>query len=166
MPSIRRGLFILCAAAAVLTPGLAQAWWNDDWQFRKELTFDLSPAGANLTGSPANVPVLVRLSLANFEFFNDTKPDGGDLRFIAGDDKTALKYHIERYDPQAQIAFVWVQVPRLSGGAAGDKIYLYYGNKEAAAAADAHGTYDANQALVYHFGAAAGAPQDATAYKI
>ena len=114
MPSKRRGLLVLCAAAAALVPSLAQAWWNDDWQFRKELTFDLSAAGANVTGSPANVPVLVRLSLANFEFFGDTKPDGGDLRFIASDDKTALKYHIERYDPQSQIAFVWVQVPHLT----------------------------------------------------
>jgi biopolymer transport protein ExbB len=165
MPSMRRGLFVLCAAVAALAPGLAQAWWNDDWQFRKELTFDLSAAGANISGTPTQVPVLVRLSLANFEFFNDTKPDGGDLRFIAGDDKTALKYHIERYDPQSQIAFVWVQMPRLAGGAAGDKIYLYYGNKNAAAASDAPGTYDVNQALVYHFGSAAGTPQDSTAYK-
>jgi len=165
MPSTRRGLFVLCVAAAALVPSLAQAWWNDDWQFRKELTFDLSAAGANVSGTPTDVPVLVRLSLANFEFFNDTKPDGGDLRFIAADDKTALKYHIERYDPQAQMAFLWVQVPRLTGGKAGEKIYLYYGNKDAAAASDAAGTYDAHQALVYHFGAAAGAPQDSTAYK-
>ena len=165
MPSMRRGLFVLCAAVAALAPGLAQAWWNDDWQFRKELTFDLSAAGANISGTPTDVPVLVRLSLANFEYFNDTKPDGGDLRFIAGDDKTPLKFHIERYDPQAQMAFIWVQVPRLAGGAAGDKIYLYYGNKDAAAASDPAGTYDANQALVYHFGPAAGTPQDSTAYK-
>jgi biopolymer transport protein ExbB len=111
------------------------------------------------------VPVLVRLSLANFEFFNDTKPDGGDLRFIAADDKTALKYHIERYDPLSQMAFIWVQMPRLAGGAAGDKIYLYYGNKDAAPASDPAATYDTNQALVYHFGGASGAPQDSTAYK-
>jgi biopolymer transport protein ExbB len=165
MPSTRRGLFLSCAAVATLFPGLAQAWWNDDWQFRKELTFDMSAAGANISGTPTNVPVLVRLSLANFEFFNDTKPDGGDLRFIAGDDKTALNYHIERYDPLAQMAFVWVQMPRLAGGAAGEKIYLYYGNKEAAPASNPGATYDANQALVYHFGPAAGTPQDSTAYK-
>jgi biopolymer transport protein ExbB len=165
MPATRRGLFTVFAALAAFAPGLAQAWWNDDWQFRKELTFDLSAAGANISGTPTSVPVLVRLSLANFEFFNDTKPDGGDLRFIAADDKTALKYHIERYDPLSQMAFVWVQVPRLAGNAAGEKIYLYYGNKEAAAASDAPGTYDANQALVYHFGPASNAAQDSTAYK-
>jgi biopolymer transport protein ExbB len=164
MPT-RRGLFILCAALASLAPGMAQAWWNEDWQFRKELSFDLSAAGANIPGSPANVPVLVRLSLANFEYFNDTKPDGGDLRFIAGDDKTALKHHIERYDPVAQLAFVWVQLPRLTGAANTDKIYLYYGNKEAAPASDPGATYDTNQALVYHFGPESGAAQDTTAYK-
>ena len=25
----------------------AHAWWNDQWAFRKEITFDLSPAGAD-----------------------------------------------------------------------------------------------------------------------
>ncbi len=143
----------------------ANAWWNDEWAFRKEITFDLTPAGADVPGAPADVPVLIRLSLANFGYFGDTKPDGTDLRFVAGDDKTPLESHIERYDAQAQIAFVWVRVPRLTGGAATDRIFLYYGNKEVPAGAGSAGTYDKSQALVYHFGAAAGSPQDATAYK-
>ncbi len=166
MPSMRRGLFLFAALAAFI-PGLSAAanWWNDDWQFRKELGFDLSPTGANIPGSPADVPVLVRLSIANFPYFADTKPDGGDLRFMASDDVTPLAYHIERYDSMSQMAFVWVRVPRLAGGAASDKIFLYYGNKAAAAVADAASTYDKHQALVYHFGPAAGAPQDVTANK-
>ena len=143
----------------------AHAWWNDKWAFRKEITFDLSPAGADVPGAPADVPVLVRLSLANFGYFADTKPDGSDLHFVAADDKTPLDSHVERYDAQAQIALVWVRVPRLTGGAATDKIFLYYGNKEATAGATSAGTYDKSQALVYHFGAPAGSPQDATAYK-
>jgi len=143
----------------------AHAWWNDKWAFRKEITFDLTPTGADVTAAPADVPVLVRLSLANFGYFGDTKPDGSDLRFVAGDDKTPLESHIERYDATAQIAFVWVRVPRLTGGANTDKIYLYYGNKEVTGASASAGSYDKNQALVYHFGAPASAPQDATAYK-
>jgi biopolymer transport protein ExbB len=143
----------------------ARAWWNGDWAFRKEITFDLTPTGADIPGPPSDVPVLIRLSLANFQYFGDSKPDGSDFRFIASDDKTALKYHIERFDPQAQIAFVWVRLPRLTGGANTDKIFLYYGNKKAPSGEDAPGTYDANQALVYHFGAQKGAAQDATAYK-
>lgn len=143
----------------------ARAWWNNDWAFRKEITFDLTAAGADVPGTPTDVPVLIRLSLGNFQYFNDSKPDGSDFRFVAADDKTPLKHHIERFDAQAQLAFVWVRVPRLAGGANTDKIFLYYGNKNAPGAADAPGTYDTNQALVYHFGAAKGTPQDSTGYK-
>jgi biopolymer transport protein ExbB len=145
--------------------GAAHAWWNGDWSFRKEINFDLTPTGADIPGAPTDVPVLIRLSLGNFQYFADAKPDGSDLRFLAADDKTPLAFHIERFDPQAQIALVWVRVPRLTGGARTDKILLYYGNKNAPSAADAPGTYDANQALVYHFGAPKGSPQDVTGYK-
>lgn len=144
----------------------ARAWWNGDWAFRKEISFDLTPAGADIPGAVTDVPVLVRLSLGNFQYFADSKPDGSDFRFIGPDDKTPLKYHIERFDPQAQLAFVWVRVPRLTGGVNTDKIFLYYGNKNAPSAADAPGTYDSNQTLVYHFGAEKTAPQDATGYKV
>jgi biopolymer transport protein ExbB len=143
----------------------ARAWWDDGWSYRKEIGFDLSPKGADIAGAATDVPVLIRLSLGNFQYFNDAKPDGSDFRFIAADDKTPLKFHIERFDAQTQIALVWVRVPRLTGGASTDKIYLYYGNKTATSAADPAGTYDTNQALVYHFGATKGSPQDSTAYK-
>jgi biopolymer transport protein ExbB len=165
MPSLRKALLCLFAVSATLGSANAFAWWSDDWAFRKEITFDLSPAASGIAGSPADVPVLIRLSLGNFGYFGDTKPDGGDLRFVAADDKTPLKHHIERYDATAQIALVWVRVPRLTGGANTDKIFLYYGNKSAADGGDAPGTYDASQALVYHFGPASGSPQDSTAYK-
>ncbi len=156
----------LAFCGLVAPPALAEGkWWNADWAFRKEITFDLSPTGAAIAGTPTEVPVLVRLSLGNFAYFADTKPDGADLRFLAADDKTPLKFHIERYDPQAQMAFVWVTVPRLTGGTNTDKVFLYYGNKNATAAADAAGSFDKNQALVYHFGPAANAAQDSTAWK-
>jgi biopolymer transport protein ExbB len=145
--------------------GDAQAWWNGDWAYRKEIDFDLTAKGADIPGAPTDVPILIRLSLANFQYFNDAKPDGSDFRFVGADDKTPLKFHIERFDPQDQIALVWVRVPHLTGGANTDKIFLYYGNKNATSAADGAGTYDASQVLDYHFAAAKGAPQDATAYK-
>lgn len=150
------------ASLLLLVPIVSQAWWNDEWNFRKEITLDLSVAGANISASPAEVPVLIRLHLGNFGYFADTKPDGSDLRFVAADDKTPLKYHVERYDPANNLAFVWVKVPRLAGGGV-EKVFLYYGNTGAPAGADAAGTYDANQVLVYHFGGE-GAPKDETAY--
>src|SRR3981081_896811 len=161
-----RFLLMLCLIVLGTSWGQdARAWWNGDWAFRKVFTFDLPPPGSDIPGAPTDVPILIRLSLANFQYFADAKPDGSDFIFIASDDKTPLKHHIERFDAQAQMAFVWVRLPRLTGGANTDKIYLYYGNKKATSGADAPGTYDTGQALVYHFGAPAGSPQDSTGYK-
>jgi len=161
-----RALLLFCLGIFGLTWGAeALAWWNGDWAFRKEISFDLTPTGADIPGAPTDVPILIRLSLGNFQYFADAKPDGSDFRFIAADDKTPLTFHIERFDAQTQIALVWVRVPRLTGGARTDKVFLYYGNKKATSAADPAGTYDIDQALVYHFGPAAGSPQDVTAYK-
>ena len=142
----------LLACVLLLLPLISHAWWSDEWNFRKEITFDLTDKGANITGTPADVPVLIRLHLGNFGYFGDTKPDGSDLRFVAGDDKTPLKFHIERYDATSQLAFVWVNVPRLSGGLATDKIYLYYGNSKSGATPKSSESYDVSQVLVYHFG--------------
>ncbi len=154
----------LLAVLLCCLPMVSHAWWSDDWNFRKEITFDLSPAAADISGTPSDVPVLIRLHLGNFGYFGDTQPDGSDLRFVAGDDKTPLKFHVERYDATSQLAFVWVNVPRLSGGLNTDKIYLYYGNKKSTSAQKSSESYDAAQVLVYHFGAGESAWTDSTAY--
>ena len=114
-------------------------------------------------------PVLVKLSGGNFSYFMDVLPKGEDLRFIAADQQTPLKYHIEKYDPLTEIALIWVQVPKTgqavtTGPVTTETIYMYYGNQEAVSAEDIAGVYDVNQAIVYHFDAVAG-PRDATAYE-
>ena len=143
----------------------AASWWNNDWKYRKEISFDLSPTGADVSGTPQDLPVLVRLSLANFSYFNDTKPDGSDFRVTSGDDKTPLKFHFEKYDPQNQMALLWIRVPQIAGGSKSEKLYAYYGSPDAPSAADVPGTYDAAQALVLSFSDGSGLPVDSTAYK-
>jgi biopolymer transport protein ExbB len=157
--------WIALGAALLPAIALAASWWNNDWKYRKEIGFDTSPAGADIAASVQDVPVLVRLSLANFGYFNDTKPDGSDFRVVAGDDKTPLKFHFEKYDPQDQIALLWVRVPQITGGAKNEKVYAYYGNSDAPAAGDVPGTYDTSQVLVLSFTEPTGLPQDGTAYK-
>jgi biopolymer transport protein ExbB len=151
----------------LLTPALCSAgsWWNGDWQYRKEIGFDLSPSGADIASSITQVPVLIRLSVANFAYFADAKPDGSDFRVIDGDDKTPLKFFFERYDSQNQLAYLWVQVPTLTGASKTQKIYVYYGNSGASAAGDPPGTFDVNQAVVLGFGETSGLPLDSTAYQ-
>jgi biopolymer transport protein ExbB len=152
--------------ASVVCDTALAAWWNEDWQFRKEITLDTSATGADVAGAVTEVPVLVRLSLGNFEFFGDAQPDGSDVRFVAGDDKTPLKFHIEKWDASSQIALVWVRVPQITAGANTDRIFMYYGNPEAPAASDPNATYDAQQALVLHFGESDGQPTDSTANRV
>jgi len=159
-----RKLFAVLSVLLFCTPVASYAWWNNDWNYRKEITFDLTPAGADIATTPNDVPVLIRLSLGNFGYFADTKPDGSDLRFVASDDKTPLKHHIERYDVTNQMAFVWVNVPRMAGATSTEKIFLYYGNIKAPAGAKAAESYDVNQVMVLHFGEGDAALADSTAY--
>jgi biopolymer transport protein ExbB len=145
-------LMLLAIALTALAPAPARAdtWWSSDWSARKTITIDTSANGADITDPIGTIPVLVRLDVSNFTF-DSANPDGSDLRFIASDDKTPLAYHIEKYDHLLGQAFIWVNVPNVSPNAQ-STIYLYYGNPKATAADDAKGTYDANMALVYHFG--------------
>jgi len=156
-------LVLLCTLLPACS--FAATWWNNDWKYRKEIGFDLSPAGADVAGTVQDVPVLVRLSLANFSYFNDTKPDGSDFRVVGGDDKTPLKFHFDKYDAQNQMALLWVRVPQITGASKTEKIFAYYGNPDAPSAADIAGTYDASQVLVLSFGDGTGTPIDLTAYK-
>nr|WP_244440833.1 DUF2341 domain-containing protein [Bradyrhizobium oligotrophicum] len=138
----------MVAALAVLSSP-ARAWWNDEWQLRKKISIDASAAGADITDPIGTTPVLIRLHAGNFRF-SATKDDGSDLRFVAGDDKTPLKHHVEKYDALLGEALVWVAVPSLPSGAK-TEIWLYYGNKKAVPVADAKGSYDPDSVLVYHF---------------
>ncbi len=150
-------------AGLLLLPGLAQAsWWNEEWTGRKPLRIDTSPTGANITEPIGATPILVRLYTGNFKF-DAANPDGSDLRFIAGDDKTPLKYHLEKYDSLLGEALVWVGLPDLKQGAKTD-LWLYYGNPKAVPAEDVKGTYDASTTLAYHFAERAQPPKDSSTW--
>lgn len=143
---------ILVAAVSLLFylfPAAVHAWWNEDWSARKKITLT-HPAG-----EVADAPVLIRLHTGNFDFLSANE-NGSDLRVVAGDDKTELKFHIEKWDGVNQLALVWVKVPKL---AAGTEAWLYFGNAEAAPASDAKGSYDASSA-VFHFNETSGNPAD------
>lgn len=168
-PGIRRSTANILSAALfglvaglTMAPTAAQAWWNDDWSLRKKITIDASASGANITDPIGTVPVLIRLHAGNFRF-SAAKDDGSDIRFVAGDDKTPLKHHVEKYDALLAEALVWVSVPSVQAGAK-TEIWLYSGNKKATAVNDAKGTYDPETLLVYHFNERGTPSLDATVW--
>lgn len=155
---------IVWATLLSVWPGTVQAWWNDDWAYRKVLTIDTTTTGADIKNEATDVPVLVRLHSGNFSYFLDLVAGGADLRFVAGDDKTVLKHHVEKFDPVNEIGLIWVRVPRVAGGSKADTLYMYYGNPAATPAEDVAGSYDASQIAVYHFDSQDGAIRDKTSH--
>ncbi|HVT35799.1 MAG TPA: DUF2341 domain-containing protein, partial [Nevskiaceae bacterium] len=156
-------LLLAAAAATALAPATASAWWNKDWAYRKEITLDAGDKGIKLGEDLHDAPVLIRLHEGVLHF-TDTKDDGSDLRFVAGDDKTPLKFHIEKFDAVFNLGFVWVRVPELKKGQQ-TKLWMYYGNPNATAGDEPAASYDSAQVLDYHFGEKGGMALDTTAYK-
>ncbi|HVO20374.1 MAG TPA: DUF2341 domain-containing protein [Anaeromyxobacter sp.] len=132
-----------------LWPASARAWWNDEWTNRRQFFIDTSAAGAGITEAIGATAVLVRLHSGNFKL-EVAKEDGSDLRFVAADDKTPLKFHLEKFDPLLGEALAWVAIPDLKPGAK-TAFWIYYGNAKATPAEDMKGTFDPATALVYHF---------------
>jgi biopolymer transport protein ExbB len=141
-------------------PLMAHAWWNTEWSYRKKISLDGTETPA-LGGPVQQVLVPVRLHAGNFPFL-DAQQNGGDLRFMADDDKTPLNFHVEQFDQINEIAIIWVQVPAVGGKDAG--IYMYFGNPEAPAAGSAKAIFDPHTVAVFHFADHDGMPHDATGY--
>ncbi len=126
-------------AVATLLPSPAKAWWNDDWSLRKKITIDASASGGNITDSTGTTPVLVRLHVA----ISASRPRRMMAAICASSPATTRPAQISH----RKIRLAARRSPGLGIGAhvqAGAKteIWLYCGNKKAAAATDAKGTYD------------------------
>lgn len=153
---------LMISGLAISGAALA-GWWNEEWKSRKEVVMDTSVTGADIHEGFADVPVLVRLHTGNFGFFAELADDGKDIRF-ALENKTGLKYHIEKYDGVNEMALAWVRLPQLLADNPTNQAWLYYGNSSAVDGQDAAGTYDTPQSLIYHFKEGEDLPKDATAY--
>ena len=147
----------LCAALLAL-PLLALA--ADEAHSRK-LSFDTTAKGGAIDANVNQLPVLVRLHSGNFTFA-EARPDGSDLRFFADDDKTPLKFFIERFDATNELAAIWVSLPVLTANSKNDAIRVHWGKPDASPAGDSKAVFDASQILVLNFSDAQGA-SDATA---
>jgi biopolymer transport protein ExbB len=144
----------LLTALMILLPALAQAWWNNDWKQRTAVTLNTTDAGVPMRETLTGVMLPVRLHSGNFDFVG-AKADGSDLRVLAGDDKTPLKFWIERFDAVNELAVLWVQAPSVLPGTDKNTIYVYAGNDKAPADTAGAGTAasiaDASTMAVFHF---------------
>ena len=144
------------AVLALSVPARAADWWDSAWTLRKSITLDTTA----ITDPIGGATVLLRLHDGNFNFA-EAHDGGDDLRFVAGDDKTPLAYHIEKYDSLLNEAFVWVRVPGLKPGAK-TTLWLYFGNNsnKLTKGEDLKNSYDDDTVLVYHFAGKGTPPAD------
>ncbi|MCU0870143.1 MAG: DUF2341 domain-containing protein, partial [Burkholderiales bacterium] len=153
-------LLMLCV---MLAPAVSHAWWNKDWTARRKITLDTSASGVATQGAVSNVPVLIRLSTANFPFA-EANLDGNDIRFVAADDKTPLKYHVEKWDGTNEIALIWVLVPKLDAASKDGFVWVYHSAENAPSASDPKSGWDAATTLALHFAETGGAFADSSQY--
>jgi biopolymer transport protein ExbB len=153
------------AALLLLAPALAQAWWNADFKQRTSVTLNTSSAGVPLQETFTNIALPIRLHSGNFDFVG-AKPDGSDLRVVAGDDKTPLKFWIERFDSVNELAVLWVQVPSILPGTDKNMVYVYAGNDKGAADTNGPGSAaavaDPATLAAFHFAEKDGIAADQT----
>jgi len=120
------------------------------WSHSKRLFLNTTYSGAATMGPVPNFPVLVRLTQSNFDF-TQAQDNGADLRF-AKPDGTPQSYEIERFDPAAQKAEVWVKVDTVYGNDSAHYITMYWGNPQAAAISNSAAVFDtaAGFSAVWH----------------
>ena len=131
----------------VLMPLTSFAEWNKEWTGHKKISID----SQSVTEAASQVPVVVRLHSGNFDFTN-VNIDGSDLRFIAADDKTELKYFIEKFDAVNELAIVWVLLPSIKVGDKDAHFFAYYNNEKAiASTSDAKAINASDTIASFHF---------------
>jgi biopolymer transport protein ExbB len=144
----------ILAVLLLLSPGITLASFNTDFKQRTAVVLNTSSAGVQVGETLTDIAIPVRLHSGNFDFLN-AKPDGSDLRVMAGDDKTPLKFWIERFDGVNELGLLWVKVPRILPGTDKNTIYIYAGNDKAAADGNGPGSpdavVDAGTLAAFHF---------------
>ncbi len=131
------------AYAAKLAPDAA-AWYDNAWQFRKQLTIDAALVDAN----QANFSLLVYLA-ADAALAASARADGFDLLFTDDDGTTKLDHDIETFVSATGELAAWVRIPALPA-TFHKHLYLYYGNPNASDQRHMANARDAHHLAVWH----------------
>ena len=117
-------------------------WWNDDWNFRKQIVLNHTQVVADL----ANFPVL--LDIVDDDLKAKPQFDGDDIVFVDSDNNT-LNHEIEFYDSNSGHLVAWIKVPVLSS-TEDTEIYVYYGNPSASNQQNSSAVWDSDFVMVQH----------------
>ncbi len=133
----------------------ALGWYDNYWNYRKEITIDHTKVSVALT----DFPVLVDITDSDLQ--SKAQTDGDDILFTDSSD-TKLSHEIELYESGTGHLVAWVNVPSVSSSA-DTVIYIYYGNSLASNQEDVTNTWDSNYVMVQHLEETSGTHYDSTA---
>ncbi len=108
---------------------------NPEWSYYGRIRLNTTSAGASVSGDVYDFPVLIRLNTGNFDFAQ-VRNNGGDIMF-AGSGNAPLPFEIERWDPAAGRAEIWVKIDTVFGNNDKQFITMYWG----ASTIDSTGSY-------------------------
>jgi hypothetical protein len=103
------------------TQTIKKAWYDPNWQYRKQITIDSTKVSNNLT----DFPVLINQN-SDINLASHARSDGWDIVFTSSDKKTKLNHEIETYNSTSGKLVAWVNVPVLSS-TSNTTLYMYYG---------------------------------------
>jgi biopolymer transport protein ExbB len=144
--------FFILLFLLTLLPSIASAWWNEEWGYKKKISLDMPTLQKDGMTIPPDAFALIRLHTGNFTYFLDLADKGKDIRVLAGDELTPLKFYIEKIDTVNEMALIWVKLPKDIATMPEPAVWLYYGNETAVDGQDAPGSFDVSQVLTYQFG--------------
>ena len=127
----------------------------DTWTNYRDVSINTTSGGANVAGSVANFPVLVRLTSADSahgsNVLSAALANGADVRFSDSTGTTALSYQIERWSASA--AEIWVLVPSVVGNST-TKFRMYWGKASATTESNGPAVFQTSNGYygVWHFG--------------
>jgi hypothetical protein len=137
------------------------SWWNNNYQYRKKITFNNSDQSQNLQ----DFPVLIKLNCNRIDY-TQTQDQGQDIRFIDPADPTnPLPHEIEEWnestDPNVY-SIVWVKVLQIDANSNTDHIWMYYGNPSASDGQNVDGVWNNDYKMVWHCNDESGQLQDSS----
>jgi hypothetical protein len=100
-----------------------------DWAHARPVHFNTSASGANVAGTVARFPALIRLDASRFAF-DQARGNGEDLRFSAPHG-AHLRYEIDFWDSAGAAAAVWVLLDTLHGMSDSQFVTMHWGNPSA-----------------------------------
>jgi hypothetical protein len=149
---MRNGFLKPVIAAAAVLFGSFSLYATEDysnWLHSKNVYFNTTSSGANVSGNVLNFPVLLRLKGTDMDF-SQVKAQGADIRFAKADG-THLKYQIERYVDGASnqdTADLWVKVDTIKGNDSTQHIIMYWGKSDAVDSSNATAVFDTANGFV------------------